>query len=145
MSRATVLVVVHPRNDPPYGVAADEVVVPRDAMVPVTLMAADGDDADSIRFFLTTLPQVGAVYATADGVNPAWKVNASGTPLPYVSQETRSVMVLVSVADVDTYVDGDGDREQPRENFFGFCVQDAAGPELSAEVRVRVTLHQPER
>lgn len=143
--QATVRVVVEPVNDAPVGHLMGEVLVPVDSIVPVRLSAVDRDRTDSLQFILTTLPAYGAVWMTEDGVTPVERVTSAGTLLKYVSNDTRSVIVIYSSLAIDMIVDTRTALRTDPQNYFGFRVQDSFGQGMSAEVMVPVKIVQPER
>ncbi|KAK3277281.1 hypothetical protein CYMTET_14706 [Cymbomonas tetramitiformis] len=153
-----VQVMVHSMNDSPVALPVPPVVARPESMVPVTLRATDADRAsDTLSFVITTLPEVGDLYTTMDGVEPMEPIMTPHFNLSTMDQSQRAVTVLYSTHGIDTISQMGMLRNMSA--LFGFVVVDGnnEGPkpeglnttwspmyqETSVEQLVSITIELP--
>ena len=138
-----IAIVVDPINTVPRPRPVAPVTAEVDTHTPVRLSATFGDGG-AIRFFVSSLPEVGVLHQTTDGVTPdlSAAISRAGEEISYVKGSEATVIYSSAGVVFDPALANPTGSGASVTSAFGFTVEDAgtASSELLSEELVRLTV-----
>jgi hypothetical protein len=135
-----IAIVVDPINTVPRPRPVAPVSAAVDTSTPVQMSATFGEGG-ALRFFVSTLPDVGTLHQTADGKTPGAAVAAPGEEITFVFGSKATLVYSSAGVVFDPRLANPTGLGASVQTSFGFTVEDAAtAGKLLSEELVRVTV-----